>query len=102
MEYQFNWNGAGQRGLSSPRDAVSTLARHALFGVHVLHGIQGELRRVQAHGACAVWHAKICGRDPLEDRLHFRRWLSQLSLIHISEPTRLLSISYAVFCLKKK
>ena len=25
-----------------------------------------------------------------------------LSLIHISEPTRLLSTSYAVFCLKKK
>src|SRR5678815_4060029 len=28
--------------------------------------------------------------------------LVELSLIHISEPTRLLSISYAVFCLKKK
>src|SRR5678815_3101428 len=28
--------------------------------------------------------------------------LENLSLIHISEPTRLLSISYAVFCLKKK
>src|SRR5678816_4062662 len=28
--------------------------------------------------------------------------LKILSLIHISEPTRLLSISYAVFCLKKK
>eukprot|EP00658_Telonema_sp_P-2_P085239 TRINITY_DN9680_c0_g2_i3.p1 TRINITY_DN9680_c0_g2~~TRINITY_DN9680_c0_g2_i3.p1 ORF type:complete len:204 (-),score=48.47 TRINITY_DN9680_c0_g2_i3:48-659(-) len=28
--------------------------------------------------------------------------VSLLSLIHISEPTRLLSISYAVFCLKKK
>src|SRR5674536_368861 len=27
---------------------------------------------------------------------------ASLSLIHISEPTRLLSISYAVFCLKKK
>src|SRR5678815_2928788 len=26
--------------------------------------------------------------------------VEQLSLIHISEPTRLLSISYAVFCLK--
>ena len=26
----------------------------------------------------------------------------ELSLIHISEPTRLLSNSYAVFCLKKK
>src|SRR5678815_5819550 len=28
--------------------------------------------------------------------------MKELSLIHISEPTRLLSISYAVFCLKKK
>src|SRR5678816_3380316 len=27
---------------------------------------------------------------------------ANLSLIHISEPTRLLSISYSVFCLKKK
>src|SRR5678815_4556667 len=27
--------------------------------------------------------------------------LSDLSLIHISEPTRLLSISYAVFCLQR-
>ena len=30
------------------------------------------------------------------------RLFPHLSLIHISEPTRLLSISYAVFCLKKK
>src|SRR5678815_5948898 len=29
-------------------------------------------------------------------------YVYHLSLIHISEPTRLLSISYAVFCLKKK
>src|SRR5450756_3060937 len=30
-------------------------------------------------------------------------WITQsLSLIHISEPTRLGMISYAVFCLKKK
>src|SRR5678815_5661881 len=29
-------------------------------------------------------------------------FLKRLSLIHISEPTRLLSTSYAVFCLKKK
>src|SRR5450756_2910912 len=28
--------------------------------------------------------------------------VSELSLIHISEPTRLGMISYAVFCLKKK
>jgi len=32
----------------------------------------------------------------------FKSIISTLSLIHISEPTRLLSISYAVFCLKKK
>src|SRR5678816_3845691 len=31
-----------------------------------------------------------------------KRKILCLSLIHISEPTRLLSISYAVFCLKKK
>ena len=30
------------------------------------------------------------------------RMAKRLSLIHISEPTRLLSISYAVFCLKTK
>ena len=34
-------------------------------------------------------------REVIED-------IIDLSLIHISEPTRLLSISYAVFCLKKK
>ena len=32
----------------------------------------------------------------------FTNALMALSLIHISEPTRLLSISSAVFCLKKK
>src|SRR5678816_2756601 len=38
-----------------------------------------------------TWHL----RDIVE-----RQKVSALSLIHISEPTRLLSISYAVFCLK--
>src|SRR5450756_2645852 len=33
---------------------------------------------------------------------HLRGKLVLLSLIHISEPTRLGMISYAVFCLKKK
>ena len=36
----------------------------------------------------------------------YKSWLScfiyRLSIIHISEPTRLRMISYAVFCLKKK
>src|SRR5660397_224635 len=30
-----------------------------------------------------------------------KQWFQGLSLIHISEPTRLRRISYAVFCLKK-
>eukprot|EP00658_Telonema_sp_P-2_P081162 TRINITY_DN8247_c0_g1_i5.p1 TRINITY_DN8247_c0_g1~~TRINITY_DN8247_c0_g1_i5.p1 ORF type:complete len:168 (-),score=27.14 TRINITY_DN8247_c0_g1_i5:70-573(-) len=51
-----------------------------------------------------------CGRDPrspgssgVAHRMGpIVAVLDHLSLIHISEPTRLLSISYAVFCLKKK
>src|SRR5678815_6197283 len=35
------------------------------------------------------------------DTFDTRLQVIELSLIHISEPTRLLSISYAVFCLKK-
>eukprot|EP00658_Telonema_sp_P-2_P013650 TRINITY_DN15171_c0_g1_i3.p1 TRINITY_DN15171_c0_g1~~TRINITY_DN15171_c0_g1_i3.p1 ORF type:complete len:131 (-),score=26.73 TRINITY_DN15171_c0_g1_i3:93-485(-) len=44
------------------------------------------------------------GRIPLdlEEQCRVGNVELLLSLIHISEPTRLLSISYAVFCLKKK
>src|SRR5678816_4610726 len=34
--------------------------------------------------------------------LNLSPWGNKICLLHISEPTRLLSISYAVFCLKKK
>src|SRR5678816_4503066 len=44
-----------------------------------------------------IAHAPAAGEIVIFDR----SWYN-LSLIHISEPTRLLSISYAVFCLKKK
>ena len=37
---------------------------------------------------------------PLAEKLNSK--VTLLSLIHISEPTRPLYISYAVFCLKKK
>src|SRR5450759_5888809 len=37
-----------------------------------------------------------------ETKMRFLTVISRLSLIHISEPTRLGMISYAVFCLKKK
>src|SRR5678815_3893514 len=59
-------------------------------------------------GGAAV--ALVCGMTPLADGSDLGGSLRNpasfcnvvgLSLIHISEPTRLLSISYAVFCLKK-
>src|SRR5678815_5788748 len=54
-----------------------------------------------ARGASTVYH---CMNPPYYGRIWAEllpRYM-ELSLIHISEPTRLLSISYAVFCLKKK
>src|SRR5665254_23603 len=58
--------------------------------------------RVRSSAASDVYKRQIpgCPRDPR--RARHRPPGSLLSLIHISEPTRLLSISYAVFCLKKK
>src|SRR5678816_2014767 len=40
------------------------------------------------------------GRSQVPLTAGYPRHALKLSLIHISEPTRLLSISYAVFCLK--
>eukprot|EP00658_Telonema_sp_P-2_P080856 TRINITY_DN8134_c0_g1_i1.p1 TRINITY_DN8134_c0_g1~~TRINITY_DN8134_c0_g1_i1.p1 ORF type:complete len:215 (+),score=45.52 TRINITY_DN8134_c0_g1_i1:298-942(+) len=69
--------------------------------------------------ATRVWYRKClpyedCGTAPdgsfaepspfqsIPDAFWYTIVTMSLSLIHISEPTRLLSISYAVFCLKKK
>ena len=40
--------------------------------------------------------------NPLSEATSQAEDILELSLIHISEPTRLRRISYAVFCLKKK
>src|SRR5678816_4755794 len=56
-----------------------------LRALRYYHGFRGENAR--------AWLLQIV-RNVAMTRL-------KLSLIHISEPTRLLSISYAVFCLKK-
>src|SRR5665648_1139802 len=47
-----------------------------------------------------AWTAMIL--DIPADRIRYLEELKKLSLIHISEPTRLGMISYAVFGLKKK
>ena len=59
--------------------------------------IQWELRRV---GVAEIPPARTIER--VLARAGVSRPRRRLSLIHISEPTRLLSTSYAVFCLKKK
>ena len=50
----------------------------------------------------SVEHAEVTQVAGRYARYQQREADLALSLIHISEPTRLLSISYAVFCLKKK
>src|SRR5678816_4279896 len=47
-----------------------------------------------------IWKRTMASQ--MVDARVLRTTMEILSLIHISEPTRLLSISYAVFCLKKK
>src|SRR5678815_3247062 len=42
---------------------------------------------------------RVTNTQQVVEALTFARSHLNLSLIHISEPTRLLSISYAVFCL---
>ena len=60
------------------------VARHVEILNHAIEGIPRE--RIRYHVCWGSWPGPHV----------------TLSLIHISEPTRLLSISYAVFCLKKK
>ena len=68
-------------------------------------------------GLAITDHNTICGAQAVFDKVNDEQMefsviigeeistdrgeVLALSLIHISEPTRLLSISYAVFCLKK-
>eukprot|EP00658_Telonema_sp_P-2_P060090 TRINITY_DN49116_c0_g1_i2.p1 TRINITY_DN49116_c0_g1~~TRINITY_DN49116_c0_g1_i2.p1 ORF type:complete len:272 (+),score=53.58 TRINITY_DN49116_c0_g1_i2:200-1015(+) len=54
------------------------------------------IQMAQANGVLVLCDEIMCGLGRHGHHTLF------LSLIHISEPTRLLSISYAVFCLKKK
>eukprot|EP00658_Telonema_sp_P-2_P056354 TRINITY_DN44814_c0_g1_i2.p1 TRINITY_DN44814_c0_g1~~TRINITY_DN44814_c0_g1_i2.p1 ORF type:complete len:155 (-),score=39.26 TRINITY_DN44814_c0_g1_i2:41-505(-) len=97
---------------------VRTLA--PVYDIHVF--VQTSMHDT-AQGAIAACRREFVEavrnnfRDPGETEIYGREFdpqrieeydtchmseLYHLSLIHISEPTRLLSISYAVFCLKKK
>src|SRR5450759_5049801 len=83
----------------------------AIHGAPVAHGFLGSGRcigqffdRVEAAElAAAATFPPIEGNQGRADRASLPGiGMHYLSLIHISEPTRLGMISYAVFCLKKK
>eukprot|EP00658_Telonema_sp_P-2_P004674 TRINITY_DN1172_c0_g1_i9.p1 TRINITY_DN1172_c0_g1~~TRINITY_DN1172_c0_g1_i9.p1 ORF type:complete len:211 (-),score=53.09 TRINITY_DN1172_c0_g1_i9:108-740(-) len=85
------------------------------FSISSTHVMWTRLNDQEATIACATkarmaagfWSERVNSTDESSQLNGSNSWtedgISQtLSLIHISEPTRLLSISYAVFCLKKK
>ena len=51
--------GQGSRIIFDQGNSLSPFARPALFRLHLLHRIQGQLRRIQADGARALWRAAI-------------------------------------------
>ena len=51
--------GPGQQARDAARDPLPALARPALFGLHLLHGLQGQFRRVQGDGAGALRRAEV-------------------------------------------
>eukprot|EP00658_Telonema_sp_P-2_P057045 TRINITY_DN45506_c0_g1_i3.p1 TRINITY_DN45506_c0_g1~~TRINITY_DN45506_c0_g1_i3.p1 ORF type:complete len:187 (-),score=39.55 TRINITY_DN45506_c0_g1_i3:25-522(-) len=112
-----------QSGSQRPESFWAGVGSHARVrrSVSVWHHPLHELSNGRAaHGESVrstrcVGHVQVCrhhgGAQPSQvgagspsGRRHLQGVLgcADLSLIHISEPTRLLSISYAVFCLKKK
>ncbi|WP_460379549.1 hypothetical protein, partial [Staphylococcus aureus] len=54
--------------------------------------------RVRSSAASDVYKRQMPRYTAITTARHARRW--NLSLIHISEPTRHAQIPYAVFCLK--
>ena len=60
--------GPGQQARDAEGDPLPALDRAALFGLHLLYGLQGQLRRVQGHGPGALWRAEVQGQDPRAHR----------------------------------
>ena len=61
-----------------------------------------DMKEAVKHASTTV-RKEIKANAPEDTGKYAKSWTAKkLSLIHISEPTRLGMISYAVFCLKKK
>eukprot|EP00658_Telonema_sp_P-2_P013180 TRINITY_DN14996_c0_g1_i1.p1 TRINITY_DN14996_c0_g1~~TRINITY_DN14996_c0_g1_i1.p1 ORF type:complete len:155 (-),score=50.66 TRINITY_DN14996_c0_g1_i1:32-496(-) len=97
---EHDWRFFLQRFDSSPTPQVKFWCIHALTERLATMGVD---ERPPFQQALVEWLAGPCIQRPMAE-VYLRNKFAALylSLIHISEPTRLLSISYAVFCLKKK
>eukprot|EP00658_Telonema_sp_P-2_P040822 TRINITY_DN29198_c0_g1_i2.p2 TRINITY_DN29198_c0_g1~~TRINITY_DN29198_c0_g1_i2.p2 ORF type:complete len:188 (+),score=30.84 TRINITY_DN29198_c0_g1_i2:237-800(+) len=86
----------GTRTVYPRSDEIVTSIKRALFselGVHKADFVG------HSYGAVVLTYVVNQAPEIVDRNIYLK---PALSLIHISEPTRLLSISYAVFCLKKK
>src|SRR5674476_1636000 len=86
-------------------DATVHITTHALhYGTAVFEGIRAYYNddRGQSFIVRLMEHVERLYRNIRVLRLTVPLTKQELSLIHISEPTRQAEISYAVFCLKKK
>ena len=83
------------RSTQSRSSAASDVYKRQMQDILGGDGLAADARLGKGH---VLGDARV---QVMADHQHIEM-LIHLSLIHISEPTRLLSISYAVFCLKKK
>src|SRR5450756_2966941 len=94
---------------SSVRRRIAMIAETSIRKIHwntfvknvdmrAIRGVSGEL---SAPTSTMNTHP-LTSRNDVSTRYPSGETKYELSLIHISEPTRLGMISYAVFCLKKK
>ena len=97
LNFITNFSGSAGRAIITPTDAFLYVDGRYTFQANT----QINAKEIQAKHLNSFWTdlEKILLEEEykiaLDPTLH-------LSLIHISEPTRLRRISYAVFCLKKK
>ena len=91
------------------RDILLTVEENTGYRESMLYESNQEFARLKKYSEDVVrYHMKQCDLNGYFTKMHIHlgdppyQPIEILSLIHISEPTRLGMISYAVFCLKKK
>eukprot|EP00658_Telonema_sp_P-2_P015453 TRINITY_DN15941_c0_g1_i3.p1 TRINITY_DN15941_c0_g1~~TRINITY_DN15941_c0_g1_i3.p1 ORF type:complete len:113 (+),score=24.66 TRINITY_DN15941_c0_g1_i3:105-443(+) len=89
-------------GLTTARVALKTGGKFLCGSFVRSDRMEADLERVPSLYGFELGSVSIPASEKGWSTVHGEATEDDLSLIHISEPTRLLSISYAVFCLKKK